>query len=200
MAYANIEDKRAYHREYMRETRKWRMERGCCAECGAQDAFTLVGKYRCAECDEKHNGYKRDRAADNEKLKRRREYRRENRLCTQCGKALSAKYQYLMCDSCRARDREKQEARRREKGILSRFLYRELGLCMKCGAPRMDGLKAWGGDEIQLCERCYDNVLKAGKAGRDRALEKHGSTWGNYQDEYERLIRHGKKRENQQVR
>jgi hypothetical protein len=53
MAYKNIEDRRTYHREYMREYRKWLSNHHFCAECKKQDAYTLAGRYRCFECTEK---------------------------------------------------------------------------------------------------------------------------------------------------
>lgn len=44
---------RAYIREYMRETRAFYHSHGRCAECGKADAYTIGGRYRCAECAEK---------------------------------------------------------------------------------------------------------------------------------------------------
>jgi len=189
-------DAREYSRNYMRETRRWLVDRGYCSECGNRDAFTMAGRWRCAECAERHNSQPRDRKAENERAKEQRKYRRENRLCTKCGTPLPNLYSYVMCKNCRAHDRNIQEVRRRDRGIMPKSLYRELGLCVKCGAPRMNGLTLWGGEEIQLCERCYANTVKNSKAGRDSFLENHGTTWGNYQYEYEHLIRHGQKREN----
>lgn len=197
MAYKDIEDKRAYHREYMRETRKWLKNRGYCMDCGKRDAFTLGGKCRCAECSERHSAYKRDRTAENEKHRMERERRRSNRLCTRCGNPLpTAHYPYVMCERCRASERQRQERQRREAGIVPKQLWRELGLCVRCGKPRLDGLTVWGGEEIKLCQRCYADTVNAAKDGRDSFSRSHGTTWGNYQYEFERLIRHGQKREN----
>ena len=37
----------------MRERRKWYREHNCCTECGKQDAYTIGGRCRCYECNEK---------------------------------------------------------------------------------------------------------------------------------------------------
>lgn len=57
MAYKNIEDRRAYHREYMRERRQWFTEHHLCTECGRQDALTMMGHRICSDCYEKRNGH-----------------------------------------------------------------------------------------------------------------------------------------------
>ena len=57
MAYKNIEDKRAYNREYDQKRRIWFKIHKCCTECGKQDAFTLMGRRRCYECKEKQKIY-----------------------------------------------------------------------------------------------------------------------------------------------
>lgn len=57
MGYKNIEDRRAYHREYMKERRAWLRSHHMCTECGKQDARTLIGKMRCFDCLEKHRGH-----------------------------------------------------------------------------------------------------------------------------------------------
>lgn len=44
------DEHKAYMREKMKE-RRWRLKSACCCEvCGKQDAKTLAGKVRCAEC------------------------------------------------------------------------------------------------------------------------------------------------------
>ena len=44
MAYKNIEDKRAYNREYDQKRRIWFKTHKCCTECGKQDALHLWGE------------------------------------------------------------------------------------------------------------------------------------------------------------
>lgn len=56
MGYKNIEDRRAYHRQYQKERRQWYKEHHYCTECGKQDARTLIGKRYCFDCLEKRTG------------------------------------------------------------------------------------------------------------------------------------------------
>lgn len=53
MGYKNIEDRRKYHKEYMRDYRKWLKEHHFCVSCKKQDAYTLNGRIQCFECNEK---------------------------------------------------------------------------------------------------------------------------------------------------
>ena len=50
MAYKNIEDRRAYHRKYMKEYRDLLKKQHLCQNCKKQDAYTLMGKIYCYEC------------------------------------------------------------------------------------------------------------------------------------------------------
>ena len=92
MAYANIEDRRAYHREYMRERREWFAAHLVCTECGKEDAYTMVGKRHCAECLEKRRGHPLEINPNMGSKKRtwqkhsapKNEYY-ENGLCAICG-------------------------------------------------------------------------------------------------------------------
>lgn len=47
MAYKNIEDRRTYHRQYMKERRDLYRKLHLCTECGKKDAYTMVGHPRC---------------------------------------------------------------------------------------------------------------------------------------------------------
>lgn len=55
--YKNIEDARAYAKQYMKERRAWYHEHGLCAECGKEDARTMIGKYICFDCYERKKGH-----------------------------------------------------------------------------------------------------------------------------------------------
>lgn len=57
MAYKNIEDRRAYQRQYMRERREWLAKHHVCTECGKEDARTMIGKRLCFNCLEKRRGH-----------------------------------------------------------------------------------------------------------------------------------------------
>ena len=50
MCYKNVDERRAYHREYMRERRAWLREHHFCTECKTQDAYTLAGRGKCFDC------------------------------------------------------------------------------------------------------------------------------------------------------
>lgn len=200
MGWKDIEDKRAYQREYMQAQRRLLRGLGLCVECKQKDAYTMAGRRLCAECAERQNENKRRRyqesaAIRDEKAaeaKARRQERREGRLCTTCGTPLpSTYYPYVTCEQCRSDKRERSMRARRETGIMPKYKNAEAGLCVRCGKPRMDGLTAWGGEPIQLCEKCYRDTCAASVIGRKAAERKLGTSWGNFQYEYERLIRHG---------
>lgn len=181
---------------YKRESRAFFHGLERCTECGAKDAYTMNGRWLCSECAEKFNDYNRayyERNADGiaERRKALRSYRREHHLCTTCGKALAEAYPYNICEVCRAADRRKRGRLRREKGIIPRSQWRELGLCMRCGAPRMQGWLAWEHKEIELCEKCYQDSVDGLKKGRAIYAEERGTTYGNFEYEYLNLIRHG---------
>lgn len=90
MAYKNPDDRRVYHRQYMRDRREILKKYHMCADCGKQDAYTLNGRYRCFECNEKH----RKSETDLIKIEKEREtplprnQRFEYGLCYMCGKQI----------------------------------------------------------------------------------------------------------------
>lgn len=93
MAYKNVEDRRAYHRQYMRERREWLMAHHLCSECGQQDAYTMTGKRCCFDCLEKRRGHpleidfdikpKQEKIWQKHDVPKREYY--ENGLCAICG-------------------------------------------------------------------------------------------------------------------
>lgn len=187
MAEKDREKQREYHREGMREFREYRKWRHLCVDCGTQDAYTMVGRTRCADCAEKHNAGSRKSWAESSEVREKKAaakkaflaYRRENRLCTVCGDQLPPPpYSFVTCPSCRAENRRRLEEKRREKGVIPAALYPLWSLCTICGQPRMEGTTAWGGEPIKLCQRCYENTVKAGEAGRAAYLLKYGETYG----------------------
>lgn len=108
MAYKNMEDRRAYHSEYMRERRKWFKEHKCCTECGEQDAYTLGGRSMCYECNKKrriYQGYTSDidSLSFSKMRKDRKDYNKIPReqfikrgMCYLCGKPV--KEGYKVCE------------------------------------------------------------------------------------------------------
>lgn len=83
--YKNIEDRRAYQRQYMRERRAFFRQHHLCTECGKEDAYTMAGHTRCFE----HTHYRR--STPMEYIKPEREprslpLRRQDGYCHMCGK------------------------------------------------------------------------------------------------------------------
>ena len=108
MAYKNIEDRRKYHRKYMREYKQWLREHNFCIYCKKQDAYTLAGRAGCFECAEKRRGHPLlEKAEENvpaePKIPRRERF--HYGLCYICGKPLDGqKLKYgdesHLCSSC----------------------------------------------------------------------------------------------------
>ena len=204
MAYADPEDRRRYHRAYMAELRKWRTAHGLCRSCGGEDAYTMAGRCYCAACAEMHNASDRARrradpgksARERQRLQEARRLRREQGLCTTCGRERVDK-RYLTCAKCRARDRRKHERKRREQGILPKSMYAELGLCANCGKrPPIPGETAWHGEPIKLCRACYDATMQAAARGRESYRAQNGETWGQRQYEIHRRLKSARESEN----
>lgn len=92
MAYKNIEDRRTYHKQYMKERREWYAAHGWCTECGKEDARTMIGKTLCFDCFVKKWGHEPIVRLDPKKKKEwipkhgipKSEYY-ENGLCAKCG-------------------------------------------------------------------------------------------------------------------
>ena len=59
-------------------------------------------------------------------------------------------------------------------------MYKELGLCVSCGRPRIKDKVGYDGKEILLCERCYANSLKWAAAGRKAFEDKHGVSYRSW--------------------
>ena len=196
MAYKNIEDKRAYHRQYMKETRQWLKEHHFCTECKRQDAFTLAGRRYCADCSEKEKARERTPEARQrycDTAKKRRQERADQGLCANCGRELPKNSKFKSCAVCRAVFRKrghKRSAAARGHDQPMRVIWANQGLCMVCGAPRMQGEGKWG-SPLKVCERCYGNLVAAGQLGREKFLEKNGKTYGQQCSAWERAARIG---------
>lgn len=111
MGYKNAEDRRAYHRQYMREQRQWLHAHHLCAECGQEDAYTMAGRYRCAECAEKRRKTYLDPVPKPPKeAKLPKSEWIAYGLCRKCGKRPIAEKtlnwtgrQTVLCESCFAK-------------------------------------------------------------------------------------------------
>lgn len=112
--------------------RDYYLGRGRCPRCGGKHPVE-PGKRQCRECTEKAS----------EGRKRQRKYRRENGLCTRCGKPLEEGSAFVTCEDCRV--------------YLSTFKafnkcrYERLkraGKCVKCGD--------WSEPGRTMCRKCLD--------------------------------------------
>ena len=147
-----------------------RKKAGVCTQCGREDAFTMAGRAKCAECAEKHRLHQAARLADPvkkkaaaDRVKAKKEERAAAGLCTDCGRPTEPPYRW--CPTCRAKGR----ARHHEAYV---FTYRGLdGTCYMCNkAPAEKGKR--------LCRECADkcraNLVQANRDNADhtwRALD-----------------------------
>jgi len=183
---------RAYIREYMRETRAFYHSHGRCAECGKADAYTIGGRYRCAECAEKRRQWdaRKDREKENAKARDLRADRRENGQCTKCGVQLPSGNTYLMCSRCRALDRVRSERKRRSAGVEPRSESFDRGVCYLCQQPLDGGTAAWSVRPLRVCLACARKSKASANRAEDALVLKTGRTYGQLQYQYA----HGRKK------
>jgi hypothetical protein len=120
-----------------------------CTKCGKKDAYTLNGRAKCFECQEKVNEYRRNKSYDKKyaaKRKAIRDERKSQGLCIVCGeKAVKGR---VRCLKHLYKDRRAHKPKE-----LGRELARELGICMTClKHPALSGHK--------ICKSCYETVCK----------------------------------------
>lgn len=201
MPWTDKEYDKKYHREYMRDLRAYWKSKGKCIECGKQDAYTMTGRAYCEPCLERKRIREsakgaRDLTRQNASAKARREERREAGFCTSCGRELpkEAGYEFVMCPSCRARDRIKAIRKYRAQGRIPKVEFVERGLCALCGKNKPADIQlAFIDRKTVLCESCYANVCAALRKGREVFAEMHGQSWGQMEFEYYERLREGMK-------
>lgn len=139
-----------------KERQSYWQSRHRCGKCGKEDAYTMAGRKRCAECCERERAW---RAANKEKVREIRKrhnekYKQEGR-CMSCGAALdgSAVDYCGKCWSHILRHRlNRKDARRGES--TKNYPRGENGICYTCNKrPAREGSK--------LCEECYQKSLAA---------------------------------------
>ena len=138
-----------------------------CTRCGQADA--IRGHTLCWDCNEKaaksnkkcNDAHRKENA---ERLRNLRAYRKENGLCSWCGKP-SGNFSY--CAKHRAIKRLRVEKMRREKGIMSKSMGADGYFCGICLKPvEKKGMK--------LCNRCYQlNHEKCMKMIKNRDNSNH---------------------------
>ena len=133
--------------------RKWRTlkkQNHICIDCGRQDAYTLNGRTRCAECAQKDAARRRetrDNVKNAESSKAARDRWRAEGRCTRCGKT---KWNdgYMTCPECRA-----YCIKRRAEKRTSNYPRGEHGICWLCNKePVIPGKR--------LCETCQAGALE----------------------------------------
>lgn len=132
------------------EYRRWLHSKGLCCDCKGRDAFTMNGRWRCAECGEKYNQRKakiRDRAKEKAAVNSRNAARRAAGLCVQCGKpAVEGKSR---CKRCLERDCRAQKERFRRRHPEVNLPRGDNGFCYLCNKkPALDGQT--------LCQSCRE--------------------------------------------
>ena len=107
MAYKNIEDKRTYHRQYMKDRRAFFRQHHLCTECGKEDAYTMNGHPRCFD----HTHYRRSSPIEYIKTESEPSWptRRLDGYCHLCGKPYMkgttawGGEKIRLCESCYAK-------------------------------------------------------------------------------------------------
>lgn len=144
--------------------REWYKQHGICVNCGQRNA--MDGKVLCWECSNKRAEYRESLGprpeAQKEQIRQcqQRLYakRKAMGVCVRCGNP-NLYDGTLRCMQCTLESRRYGRERQRKK---PKKAWREHGLCLDCGAPRMEG-KAY-------CPSCYERrralAVKAGNYDR----------------------------------
>lgn len=146
-----------------------------CTNCKKQDAYTLNGRWVCAECAEKRAGYERNKRIGTdyghriwEKVKVQQWERREQGVCFRCGRKLDNK-RYKTCWRCRARDHKQKVKSYAPKTPLE--LRGKDGRCWTCNEkPVEPGFKT--------CPECHAK-LKAQMAINRSKQNNENHLWRN---------------------
>jgi len=152
----SIEYCKKYHKEFDPLVRRALKRAKKCISCGKQDAYTLAGRSRCCECQEKMSEYGKryyEKNKDAVAEKHRKHYweLREQGICTKCGKR-PVKQGKTHCEYCLAKKRRNQK----------HALPAPEGYCVNCKKePAKEGFK--------LCEKCYQSTCERLVIARARA-------------------------------
>lgn len=149
-----------------------------CPKCGQNDI--QQGYATCLQCRMKGREYNakyrakmtdEERAARNEYSNRKhaelREKRKSAGLCVKCGKR-NAETNKTMCGVCAAKFARYMREYEQRRGRMPRVLFGDGVHCSTCGEPVMTNKK--------VCERCYNNVLKAGEIARSK-IDNYNHIW-----------------------
>jgi len=145
------------------EYRKLLKKAHLCRECRKQDAFTLAGHSRCAECRARNTELtakiRKNNPQHERDIAKKRYYERKARgICVNCGKR-KVEQGKSWCKVCVAKHNKKRALEAYAKMCEAEYK----GLCRKCKTkPRLK--------EKKLCQDCYDkmlaNIQKANEANK----------------------------------
>lgn len=144
------------HKAYLKERREWLHEHHFCVDCKKQDAFTMMGKWRCAECYEKAQLRRR-------KLSRvKKADRTELGLCLRCGKPNTTNmeicaecHEHFFAMSAKAHQGQGKPQKKTDHSSnppYPRKEWIERGFCFLCGDPQEKGYK--------VCANCRQRLIQ----------------------------------------
>lgn len=143
------EKRKAYNRQFEKETNEWYSSKGICIVCHTENA--QKGHKLCFRClADKREKNKPDRRCRNQYVKERYKRLKENGICVVCGKKEATAG--VRCLECNIKNIKSDKERRLKSGTIPRSLMGNGEYCSTCGKPTENGNK--------LCERCYKNSLQ----------------------------------------
>lgn len=136
----------------MSDQKTWLHGLGLCVECKSRDAYTMAGRWRCAECSQK--AYARRKASEDPERRHKNarawiDRQKAAGLCTRCGRRPSRPGR-VSCEICASRDNRKANALRRVKNGTPDGARGSDGRCYICNrAPATVG---------RCCEPCARSI------------------------------------------
>lgn len=177
----DIEEQKEARRKAARDYRELARKNHICTSCFKEVA--AIGFNQCPKCLEKGTLYRAKRLqrpevreAYNERSRAVYNQRKEQHLCTKCGKKLTT--EHTLCERCLAKERARSKRNYAKHGKLSRkpaklkleetrerTLAQGLIPCKYCGEPVVEGKK--------LCEKHYKKCLDALALGKEKSTYRH---------------------------
>lgn len=141
-----------------------------CTECKKQDAYTLGGRWHCADCAEKRNKRQKELHDGTDYWHNRWELRkaqqfkwREQGLCFRCGHYLEDK-RYKTCSKCRAKTRKYKQ---KVATPITRLGQRgKDGRCWTCNNAQVE-------PGFKTCAACHAKLKAQMAINRSHKPEKH---------------------------
>lgn len=149
--YENAEERFEKKRQTERENYKYLVSIGICPRCKKNKA--MPGGKLCLDClNQIDSNRKKQVLTDSQKEAKRKQYysRKESGICVKCGKR-KAVIGKTRCLDCMIKARKYADSHRGKK------MYKEKGLCLRCGSPVKPG--------YMYCEKCYNKQVEYGMKG-----------------------------------